>query len=243
MFIKEVAELTGVTVRTLQYYDRIGLLRPSSLTEAGYRVYDQEALETLQQILFFRELDFPLSEIKEILSDPDFNRMEAFSKQRELLMLKRERLDRLIGTLDNRLKGEKRMDFKDFDQTEIEKAKKDYADEVKARWGHTDAYAESERKTGRYGKEDWKAVNEKGEEILREFGRHRADAPESEAVQALVCRWQQHITDSFYTCTDEILAGLGEMYTADPRFTENIDKYGEGTAALMAKAIAIYCSK
>lgn len=243
MFIKEVAELTGVTVRTLQYYDRIGLLRPSSLTEAGYRVYDQEALETLQQILFFRELDFPLSQIKELLSDPDFDRMEALAKQRELLMLKRERLDRLIGTLDNRLKGEKTMDFRNFDQTEIEKAKKDYADEVKARWGHTDAYAESERKTVRYGKEDWKAVNEKGEEILREFGRHRIDAPESEAVQALVCRWQQHITDSFYTCTDEILAGLGEMYTADPRFTENIDKYGEGTAALMAKAIAIYCSK
>ena len=243
MFIKEVAELTGVTVRTLQYYDRIGLLRPSSLTEAGYRVYDQEALETLQQILFFRELDFPLSQIKELLSDPDFDRMEALAKQRELLILKRERLDRLIGTLDNRLKGEKTMDFRDFDQTEIEKAKKDYADEVKTRWGHTDAYAESERKTGRYSKEDWKSVNEKGEEILRAFGQHRADAPESETVQALVRRWQQHITDSFYTCTDEILAGLGEMYTADPRFTENIDKYGEGTAALMAKAIAIYCSK
>lgn len=241
--IHEVAKLTGVTVRTLQYYDQIGLLPPSKLTEAGYRLYDQQALETLQKILFFRELDFPLRQIKEILFNPGYDQAEALQKQKELLTMKRDRLDRLIALTVSVLKGDKMMHFADFDQTEIEKAMQKYAEEVKSRWEHTDAYAESEKKTKTYGIEEWKAVNEKGETILRAFGEHRTESPESETAQALVRQWQQHINDSFYTCTDEILAGLGQMYGNDIRFAETIDLFGKGTAAFMAKAIAIYCSK
>lgn len=241
--IHEVAKLTGVTVRTLQYYDRIGLLPPSELTEAGYRLYDQQALETLQRILFFRELNFPLRQIKEILYSPGYDQTKALQKQKELLTMERERLGRLIALADSALKGDHTMYFADFDKTEIEKAKQEYADEVKARWGNTDAYAESERKTKTYGMEEWKAVNEKGEAILRAFGEHRTEPPESELAQTLVRRWQQHLSDYFYTCTNEILSGLGKMYVGDARFAENIDLFGEGTAAFMAKAIAIYCGK
>lgn len=241
--IHEAAKLTGVTVRTLQYYDRIGLLPPSELTEAGYRLYDQHSLEVLQQILFFRELNFPLQQIKKILYDPGYDQAQALQKQKELLTMERERLDRLIALADSTLKGDQSMNFADFDKTEIEKAKQKYADEVKARWGNTDAYAESERKTKAYGTEEWKAVNERGEAILRAFGEHGTEPPDGEAAQDLVRRWQQHISDSFYTCTDEILSGLGQMYVGDARFTENIDRFGEGTAAFMAKAIEIYCGK
>lgn len=127
MKINEVSKLTGVTVRTLHYYDEIGLLKPSEVTSAGYRLYDNEALKTLQQILFFRELEFSLDEIKEIMSDPLYNRKDALAKQRELLMQKRIRLDGIINLVDKTLKGENDMSFKQFDMTEIEEARKEYA--------------------------------------------------------------------------------------------------------------------
>ena len=113
--ISQVAKLTGVSIRTLQYYDEIGLLKPSKLTEAGYRMYDDDALQTLQQILFFRELGFPLKEIRQILQQPDFNRINAFKKQKELFLLKRNRLDRLIQLLEHLERGEACMSFKEFD--------------------------------------------------------------------------------------------------------------------------------
>ena len=144
MKINEVAKLTGVTIRTLQYYDKIGLLKPSEVTDANYRLYNDESLQVLQQILFFRELDFSLKEIKEIMANPNYKKEEALARQRGLLMIKRQRLDRLIELVDNTLKGSERMSFKEFDQTEIIEEKKRYAKEVKERWGTTDAYAESE---------------------------------------------------------------------------------------------------
>ncbi len=116
--ISQVAQLTGVSIRTLQYYDEIGLLKPSALTESGYRLYDDDALRTLQQILFFKELGFQLKEIDEILKDPDFDRIAAFRKQKELFLLKRRRMDRLIQLLDRLEKGEQDMSFKEFDLTD-----------------------------------------------------------------------------------------------------------------------------
>ncbi|SDM94485.1 MerR family transcriptional regulator [Acetanaerobacterium elongatum] len=241
--VNEVARVANVSVRTLHYYDEIGLLRPSALTDSGYRLYDEQALERLQQILFFRELDFPLCDIKRILENPSFNRREALEKHRSLLMLKRKRLDALIGLVDDSLKGEKTMSFKEFDTTEIENAQKQYAEEVKERWGSTDAYTESTKRTGNYNKEDWARITAEGDAIFKAFSQHLGEDSASPAVQKLVGDWQNHITKYYYSCTKEILAGLGEMYTADERFTKNMDKYGAGTAKLMSEAIRVYCAE
>lgn len=243
MKINEVAKLTGVTVRTLRYYDEIGLLHPSKITEAGYRLYDRDALETLQQILFFKEINFSLTDIKKIMSNPSYDKNEALYKQRDILIKQRNRLNELIDLIDHTLKGEIDMSFKQFDTTEIEEAQLKYAKETKERWGDTDAYAESQRKTSTYDKEKWKNVNDEGANILKAFSEKKHLSPESDEVQVLVKKWQDYITESFYKCTNEILAGLGQMYIADERFTQNIDKNGEGTAAFMAEAIAIYCAK
>lgn len=246
MRINEVATRTGVTVRTLHYYDEIGLLKPHVTTAAGYRVYDEHDLSRLQQILFFRELGFPLEEIQRIMQHPGYDRTEALMHHRELLLKKRTHIDGLLELLDGIIDNKEehlKMDFKAFDTTEIEAAKKQYADEVKERWGDTEAYAESQQRTKDYGKARWNAIDQEGNAIMQEFSAIRTDAPSSAAAQALVKKWQAYITDHFYQCTDEILSGLGQMYTADSRFTENIDRHGAGTAAFMANAIAAYCKK
>lgn len=239
--ISEVAKLTGVSIRTLHYYDEIGLLHPSQTTKAGYRVYSDEALSALQQILFFRELDFPLSQIKQIICNPQFDPSEALFKQKELLIAKRDRLNGLIALVNSTIKGDATMNFKEFDNTKMETAKKIYAAEVKQRWGATKAYAECEQKTAAYDAAQWQHIGGEADEILQAFAAARTLSPESEQAQALVARWQAYITDHFYHCTPEILQGLGQMYTQDERFLKNIDKNAEGTAAFMAAAIEIYC--
>ena len=170
MKVSEVAKLTGITVRTLHYYDQIGLLKPSQVTESGYRHYSHTDLEKLQQILFFRELDFPLSDIREILSNPAFDRGVAMQNHRALLLQKRNRIDSLISLVDKTLKGENDMSFKQFDASEMEETKKKYAQEAKQRWGTTDAYAEYEEKTADYDGPQWKLINGEGALILKEFG-------------------------------------------------------------------------
>lgn len=241
MKINEIANLTGVTVRTLHYYDEIGLLKPSKITEAGYRLYDDSALLTLQQILFFRELDFSLNDIKEIMTTPHYDKDAALDKHKTLLIQKRNRLNRLIDLVDHTLKGENDMSFQQFDMTEIERAKKEYADEAKERWGDTPAYRESEAKTSSYDKAQWKTIDSQGSTILSEFGECHDLPADSKKAQELVKKWQDYITANFYNCTKEILSGLGLMYVADQRFTRNIDQYGKGTAKFMANAIAVYC--
>lgn len=243
MRISEVAKLTGITVRTLHYYDEVGLLKPSEITEAGYRLYSREDLEILQQILFFRELDFPLSQIKEIMNNPNYDKEEALKKQKELLIQQRQRIEGLIKLIEKRIEGDNNMSFKEFDMNEIEENKKKYAKEVKERWGTSKAYEESEKKTSSYNKEKWGDINQETSEIFKGFAELRNSDPGSEEVQELVRRWQKYITDNFYTCTNEILSGLGLMYVEDERFKENLDKNGEGTAKLMEEAIKIYCSK
>lgn len=241
MKISEVAKLTGITVRTLHYYDEIGLLKPGKVTEAGYRLYSEADLEILQQILFFRELDFPLKDIQEILRNPAYDRESALHRHRELLLLKRSRIDGLISLVDKTLKGETDMSFTQFDKAELEKAKNQYAQEAKERWGTTDAYGEYEQKTRDYDDPQWKLLNGEGAAILKEFGTNRHLDPGCAEAQALVKKWQAFITANFYTCTKAILSCLGEMYIGDDRFTKNIDRNGEGTALFMATAIEIYC--
>lgn len=243
MKINEVAKLTGVTVRTLHYYDEIGLLQPNEITEAGYRLYDSVALETLQQILFFKELGFPLNDIKEIMSNPHYDKAEALTKHKELLLQKRARIDDLIDLVDNTLKGENDMSFKQFDMTEFEGTKKKYADEVKERWGNTEAYSQFQEKTKGYKDKQWDRTFEKLNDVFKKFAQCSNKEPDSEQAQMLVKELQDCITGNFYPCTKEILEGLGQMYIADERFAKNIDKHGEGTAAFVAAAIATYCQE
>lgn len=241
MHIKEFAKLTGVSVRTLHYYDEIGLLKPAFIDEQnGYRDYDEKSLRRMVEILFYRELDFPLKSILRILSSPDYDKEAAIRKQKELLTLKKERLERLISALDEAEKGEIPMNT--FNN-EYEIARKQYADEAKQRWGNTDAYKESEQKTAGYSADKRNDVNAGLNAVLAEFAVALKDGatPESETAQSLVRKLQQYITDNFYTCTDEILAGLGQMYVADERFRSNIDRNGEGTAEFISEAIRFCC--
>lgn len=243
MKISKVAKLSGVTIRTLHYYDEIGLLCPSVITEAGYREYKEKDLLLLQQILFFKELDFSLHQIKEIMNNPTYNVVEALTRQQGLLIKKQQRLNGIIDLISLKLKGESKMSFKEFSMEEIEAEKKKYAEEVKIKWGSTDVYVEYEKKTDKYDNKKWRKVKNESEELLKEFSLFRNESADSEEVQALVIKWQRYITDNFYDCSNEILAGLGVMYLADSRFKSNMDKYGEGTTDLIAKAIEIFCAK
>lgn len=242
MKTNEIAKLAGVTVRTLHYYDKIGLLAPSEITEAGYRIYNDDTLATLQQILFFRELDFSLSDIREIMANPHYRKVEALTKHKELLLQKRSRLDGLIALVDKTIKGSEIMSFKEFDMTEIEANKSNYATEVKERWGKTTSFEESEEKTSFYDREHWKISSGEGAEILKTFGENRNISPDSDEAKKLVERWQAYITAIFYNCTKEILSCLGLMYVSDTRFSENIDQNGKGTAEFISKAIENYCA-
>ena len=240
MHIKEFARLTGVSVRTLHYYDEIGLLKPAFVDKQnGYRDYDKKSLERMVEILFYRELDFPLKTILKILSSPDYDKAAAIRRQKELLTLKKERLERLISALDEAEKGGIPMNT--FKNNEYEAARKQYADEAKQRWGSTDAFKEYEQKTEGCSAEKQSNIVAGLNKVIAEFAAIKDSvSPESEAAQALVKKLQQYITDNFYTCTPEILKSLGQMYVADNRFKSNIDKNGEGTAEFISEAIKVY---
>ena len=234
MQIKEFAQLTGVSVRTLHYYDEIGLLKPSEVdAQTGYRFYDENAFERMQEILFYRELDFSLKTIAEILSSPNYDKQQALSRQRKLLLAKKERLEQLIATLDSVEEGMGFMKTKN----EYEALKNQYAEEAKQRWGNTDAYKESENRNTDFSKSAplLDAVFEEFAELNR-----AGASPESEPAKIMAEKLQQCITDNFYTCTDEILKGLGQMYVADERFRKNIDRHGEGTAEFVSACIKNY---
>lgn len=239
MTVNEVSKLTGVSIRALQYYDRIGLLTPSERSEAGYRLYDDMALERLQQILLFRELEFPLDEIKAILDAPNFDRDKALGQQIECLTMKVQRLEAIIGLArELRDKGEIKMNFEAFDDKQIE----EFSARAKAEWGDTKAFAEYEEKHGSRSAEEEKFLAKELMNVFAEFGAVNKKPADSEDVQALVKKLQDTISENYYSCDDKMLANLGQMYSADPRFRENIDKAGgEGTAAFVSKAIAEYC--
>ena len=235
--VQEVSRLTGVSVRTLHHYDAIGLLKPTKITQAGYRLYDGKAISRLQTILLFRELDFSLSDIKMILDAPDFDTKEALRQQIRLFELQKDRLDRLIGLARRQLKeGDTDMDFTAFDKTELDA----YEQEAKARWGKSPAYREYESRP----KSETASAAEGLMEIFAQFGAIRDTDPASGPAQALAGRLQSYITEHFYTCTPEILAGLGQMYTQDERFRTIIDERGgEGTADFVSRALKVFCKE
>ena len=239
--VNEVSKLTGVSVRTLHHYDEIGLLKPTSVTEAGYRLYDDTALERLQHILLFRELQFTLKDIKAILDSPDFDRNRALEQQIELLTLKKDHLENLILYARGiKFLGVKYMDFSAFDTKKMD----EYAAQAKENWGKTEAYKEFEEKSKDWTEETTENIAKDMMIIFAEFGQMKDLNPADEKVQAQVKKLQDYITEHFYNCTNQILSGLGQMYAGGGEFTENIDAYGgEGTAEFTNKAIDIYCGK
>lgn len=240
--VSEAARRAGVSVRTLRWYDEIGLLKPSETTPAGYRFYDDAAMASLQQILFYRELDVPLEQIRHILDAPENDRAEALQKHRTLLLMKRRRLDDMLRLVDETIGGIIMYDERPKPtQADWEAVKNQYAQETAERWGNTEAFLESREKHKDYTPEKETQILAEQEEIFTAFG--ACADPAGPEGQALVRRWQAHITQYHYNCTDRILACLGQMYANDPRFQENLDKYGPGTAQKMSDAIAKFVQK
>ena len=241
MTVNEVSKLTGVSIRTLQYYDKIGLLKPAEYTESGYRLYDDAALERLQQILLFRELEFPLKDIKDIVTRSDFDKKKALEQQIELLELRKEHIEKLIIMCRGlQTKGVRQLDFTAFDRDKLD----EYAKRAKQQWETTAEYKEFAEKSKGRSKQDEERVMADFMKVFEEFGAMKDKDPASAEVQEQVKKLQAFITDHFYKCSDEVLFGLGNMYAAGGEFTENIDKMGgKGTAEFTCKAISHFCGK
>ena len=241
MTVNEVSKLTGVSIRTLQYYDKIGLLKPAEYTESGYRLYDDAALEKLQQILLFRELEFPLKDIKDIITRSDFDKRKALDQQIGLLELKKEHIENLIDMCKGlKLRGVRHLDFTAFDSSKLD----EYAKRAKEQWGKTPEYKEFEEKNKNRSKSDEEHMMADFMKIFEEFGTMKDKDPAIVEVQDQVKKLQGFITEHFYKCSNEILVGLGKMYAGGGEFTDNINKMGgEGTAEFIYEAIKVYCGK
>lgn len=239
MNIGELSAMTHVSIRALRHYDKIGLLRPTRVTEAGYRQYDEAALQRLHTILLFRELEFSLTDIQRIMDAPDFDPVNALDRQITLLTMRREHIDNLILLARGlKAKGMNHMDFSAFDTRKID----DYAAQAKAAWGKTDAWKEYESRGNT--KEQNQQSGAKLMALFAEFGKRRGIDPASEEAQGMVRQLQDFISANFYTCTAPILRGLADMYDGGGDFTQSIDKEGgEGTAAFIAAAMRIYCQR
>jgi DNA-binding transcriptional MerR regulator len=240
--VGELSRLAGITVRALRHYDEIGLVRPSQRTDAGYRRYEDRDVLRLQQVLVFRELGVPLDEIGPAI-DQAGDREALLRKHRGALVDKRARLDQMLAAVDEALEAlEKGKTMQPVDVKKMFEGfhHEDYADEARERWGNTEAYQESARRTARYGKPEWEAIRAESEGI---YGRiagqmQQGAAPADPAVQAAVEDHRLHIDRWFYPCSKQMHKGLGEMYIADPRFTANLDKVAPGFAQFLRDAIA-----
>lgn len=237
--VGEVAELTGVTVRTLHHYDELGLLSPSGRSEAGYRLYSYDDLARLREILIWRALGFSLSEIASLLDDPGHDRLAALERQRGLIEREIERLGALAGAVDAAIAAHRHgaelevtTMFEGFDPSE-------YEEEARERWGHTEAYRESARRAARYGEAEWEEIRREAEEIVRELvalmrSGEPADGPDA---RALAERHRRHISRWFYPCSPRMHRGLAGMYLADERFAQTYEREAEGLAAYVRDAI------
>ena len=237
--IGEVAELAHVTVRTLHHYDELGLLAPSERSEAGYRLYSYDDLARLQEILIWRQLGFSLADVKSLLDDPEYDRISALERQRELVEREIERLGAVAAAVGAALAAhrngtpiEETSMFDGFDPTE-------YEDEVRERWGHTEAFQESARRARGYGEAEWSEIRGESSEIVAELvaamlAGEPADGP---AARALAERHREHISRWFYPCSPQMHRGLAEMYISDPRFTASYDNAAPGLSGYVHDAI------
>src|SRR4051795_1857724 len=236
--VKEVAEVSGVTVRTLHHYDEIGVLRPSDRSEAGYRLYSRADLERLQEILGWRELGFSLQEIRALMDDPHYDRAAALQRQRALVDEQSDRLQELRAALDAAIAAhESGSDQKE--ENMFQGFHNEYEDEARERWGGTPEFEESVRRTQSYGEADWRSIQTEGDAIAAEFAalmEAGADPAGAEAT-GLALRHRAYISRWFYECTPQIHHGLAQMYVADPRFTKKWDEHGDGVAAYVREAI------
>lgn len=241
MRVKEVADLVGISVRTLHHYDDIGLLHPDGTTESGYRLYSDGNLETLQQILLFRELGFSLQRIKEIIQSPSFDRKEALILHRKMLLEKRRRIDQMLENVDRTLKhmqGEMKMTneerFRGFDFSH-----NPYEKEARDRWGD-EAVDTANAKLAKMNKTEQRSLSEAMETIYSRLADLRHGSPASKEAQAAIGEWYAMLNRNFGSYSLQAFAGLGQLYVSDERFTENIDKFGEGLAQFMADAMTIF---
>ena len=237
--VNEIAQLAHISVRTLHHYDAIGLLKPTQITEAGYRLYDEEALERLYLILLFRELEFPLKDIQGILDAPDFDRNRVLEQQVELLKAKATHLQTCIH-LANAIKqtGVNNLKFKNWDPKKIN----EYSAQAETLYGKTDAWQEYKQKSTGRSSEKEQALGDGLMDLFAKLGTMRQLSPDSPEVQVWVKQLQAYISEHFYNCTPQILQGLGEMYAGGGSMTENIDAAGGiGTGEFARDAIRIYC--
>ncbi len=242
--IKQLAELAGVTTRTLRFYNEIGLLSPAQTGENGYRLYNQGSLLQLQQILFYRELDVPLKDIQMILKSPDFNLVGALKEHRMALHNRAQRINQLIDTVDQTiatLQGEWIMKdqeyFEGFDESQ-------YEEETRLRWGHTKAYAQSQSRWKSYSKDQKEAIKAEGGEItLRMVPVDASIPPEDPGVQQAIADYHAYINKYFYECDVTFLRNLADMWVEDPRFAVNYERIREGGAVFVRQAVHIFCDK
>lgn len=246
MTVNEVSRITGLSVRTLHHYDKIGLLTPTSHSDAGYRLYDEAALEKLMQIMLFRTLEFPLDEIKSILNSKSFDRNKALKQHIELLSMKKEHLENLITLAQGiLLRGVNHMDvnitkadFEQFDETKLD----EYVKRAKESYGETDAWKEFDKKNKHRTKKDNKQLAEDMMQFFKRLGKMRSLEPSSKKVQKVIEELRAFITEHYYNCTPQIFSGLGRLYAGGGEFTENIDAAGgEGTGEFAFQAIQEYC--
>jgi len=241
--IKKLADLAGVSVRTLHYYDEIGLLKPESRSESGYRYYGEEAVVRLQQIMFFRALGFGLEDIGRIISMPDFDVLEALQSHRTLLMKKAERIHDLLTTVDKtiqKLKGEIKMQIKEYYQGFSDEQIEKYREEVRRRWGEK-ALEESEGRVIKMGRERFAELQAEGQKIFQAISDNISSGWDSAVVQAEVAKWRQWL-ENFHHYSEEAVAGLGQEYSRNPEFAGFFQKIHKDLPGFLTKAIEYYCS-
>ncbi|WP_281883468.1 MerR family transcriptional regulator [Paenibacillus sp. YYML68] len=241
--VKEVAELAGISVRTLHHYDELGLLVPDQVTAAGYRLYAEESLDTLQQILVLRELDVPLKQIKQMLGDPSYDRQEALVRHYGLLQQKRDRLNRILATLETTIQHQRgecdmtnEQKFEGFDFT-----RNPYEAEARERWGD-ERVNEASEKLARYAKPGQEALQSEMNEIYRQLAQLRHGSPDSESAQEAIGRWYDCL-NRIGSYSPEAFKGLGQLYVEDERFTRSIDQFGDGLARFMCEAMTVYADR
>ncbi|AOC55566.1 MerR family transcriptional regulator [Bacillus pumilus] len=241
MKVKEVAELFGISIRTLHHYDQIGLLIPKKVTDNHYRLYSEENLETLQQILFFRELGFPLKEIKKMMHNPSFDKKEAFILQRNMLLEKRNKFDKMIENIDKTLQhllGETHYTYKErFENMNMKFSQ--YGEEARHRWGNQ-TVDEVGSKLNNLSKDEQIELSNRWNSIFNKLASLRNHSPKSKEVQIVIKQWYNFLNENFSYYSLDAFYGLGQLYIQDGRFTKNIDRYGEGLASFVSEAMKVF---
>ena len=248
MTVHEVADLTGITIRTLHYYDEIGLLKPTMVTDSKYRLYTDDDLSRLQEILFFREVGFALKVIKRLLASPNYDRTEALKRHLDILQAQKERIDALISLIKTEIEGNPVSSFAPFSDTKVLELKEKYRSEVLERWGDTHSFKEYEAAFLSQPKEGQRNQLERflsvSKDTFKKLARFQNQSPACQEVQQIVKEWQQYISESFYKCDNQILLYLGQLYISDDRFSNYINGFGSGNlASFFSEAINIFCAK